>query len=106
MSFLESVKDIQDQLDAFGETLTFINYTVKGILTFTTTELYEGAVKQQIFKVHVASSDVISKGISVDDEFTLSTRENMFSFQVNNNPIPYYDGWHMLEVILNEINNV
>ena len=106
MSFLESVKDIQDQLDAFGETLTFSNYTMLGILSFTTTELYEGAIKQQIFAVHSTSKDVIANNVTVGDAFTVSTRENLFSFQVNNVPIPCYDGWHKLEVILNEIANV
>lgn len=100
MSILEAQQEIQETLTTMGEQLNFPTYSIQGIVSFVTSDLFTGAVEQQIWQVEVASADTKLYSISVDDTFTYTTNEYRFTFQLDRPPIPYGDGWDRLAVLL------
>ena len=100
MSMLELKTEVQETLVMMGDILTFPTYTIYGILGFVTSDLFSGAVEQQIWEIQIASADTKLRNISVDDTFTYTTNEHRFTFSIDRPPIPYGDGWDRLAVLL------
>jgi hypothetical protein len=102
---LESESLIQKSLSFIGETISFENGDTLAIPSFRTDVLVSQEVsvyrvEQQEFNFHASTKDIIDLEVTIDDTFTYSTRDYLFTFKLDNKPIPYLDGWSRLSVNL------
>jgi len=102
---LESEDLIQKVLQISGESLSFDNGTILSIPSFRVDRLYSQEitnyiVEQQEFNFHISTKDSLDLELKVDDICTLQNNSFIFTFKLDDKPIPYLDGWSRIPVNL------
>ena len=65
-----------------GKDITFNNFTVKALLGFHITDVYEDGTQEQVFKFILKDTDISSNSISLGDEFTYVCGSTEYTFTV------------------------
>jgi len=81
-----------------GTTLTFNDFTIRGVVGFNLTVLYKGEqslyeIEKQNFSFQIATSDVLDNEITMGLTFTAENSGYLYTFQLDRPPIPDVTGW-------------
>jgi hypothetical protein len=68
------------QLD--GVELDFTTFTVKALLGFHITDVYEDGSQEQVFKFNLTDASIAENSIAIGDTFTYTFGAAVFSFSV------------------------
>ena len=98
------VEPIDEIMDAVGEELTFLSFSIKGIPGFSLSALYSGetsvyTVEKTEFSFMVKTSDCATNSISDAMSFTYSDTTYTHTFLIEGKPKDDLTGWSKLHVI-------